>query len=50
VAAVRSRGGVAEYVVFDNEGHGFVQKENNIRAWRSILEFLDRYAGARAVP
>ncbi len=49
-AAVWRRGGVAEYVVFDNEGHGFVQKENNIRAWRSILEFLDRYVGAPAVP
>ncbi len=43
VAAVRRRGGVAEYVVFDDEGHGFVHKVNQIRAYRAIHEFLDRY-------
>lgn len=43
VDAVRQRGGVAEYVVFPDEGHGFIKKENNIRAYRTALEFLDRY-------
>ena len=43
VEAVRRRGGVAEYVVFPNEGHGFIKKENNITAYRTALEFLDKY-------
>ena len=43
VDAVRRRGGVAEYVVFPDEGHGFIKKENNIKAYRTALEFLDKY-------
>lgn len=43
VDAIKKKGGVVEYVVFDNEGHGFTKKENEIRAYRSILEFLDKY-------
>lgn len=43
VEAVRRRGGVAEYVVFPDEGHGFIRKENNIKAYRTALEFLDKY-------
>ena len=43
VEAVRKKGGVVEYVVFDNEGHGFTKKANEIRASRSILEFLDKH-------
>jgi dipeptidyl aminopeptidase/acylaminoacyl peptidase len=42
VEAVR-KNGVVEYVVFDNEGHGFTKKANEIRANKAILEFLDRY-------
>lgn len=41
--AIKKKGGVVEYVVFDNEGHGFTKKENEIRAYKSILEFLDKY-------
>jgi dipeptidyl aminopeptidase/acylaminoacyl peptidase len=51
VDAVRERGGVADYVVFPDEGHGFIRKANNITAYRTALEFLDRYlrreSGAR---
>ena len=43
VEAVRRRGGVAEYVVFPDEGHGFIKKENNTKAYRTALEFLDKY-------
>jgi len=32
-----------EYVVFDDEGHGFVKKENNIAASKAVLKFLDKY-------
>lgn len=50
VEAVRQRGGVAEYVVFPDEGHGFIKKENNIKAYRTALEFLDHYLRAPATP
>jgi dipeptidyl aminopeptidase/acylaminoacyl peptidase len=42
VEAVK-KNSVVEYVVFDNEGHGFTKKANEIRANKAILEFLDRY-------
>ena len=32
-----------EYVVFEDEGHGFVKKENQIEAYSAILGFLDQY-------
>jgi dipeptidyl aminopeptidase/acylaminoacyl peptidase len=47
VAAVRKRGVPVEYVVFDDEGHGFVKKENEIRGYGRVLEFLDRYLKGR---
>jgi len=40
---IRKRNGVVEYVTFDNEGHGFTKKVNEIRAYKAILDFLDRY-------
>jgi dipeptidyl aminopeptidase/acylaminoacyl peptidase len=51
VEAVRKKGGVVEYVVFDNEGHGFTKKANELRANKAILDFLDKHlkaAGAEA--
>jgi dipeptidyl aminopeptidase/acylaminoacyl peptidase len=30
-------------VVFDDEGHGFVKKENQIKAYKAILVFLDKH-------
>jgi dipeptidyl aminopeptidase/acylaminoacyl peptidase len=43
VAAVKKKGGVVEYVLFDNEGHGFTKKANEIRGYKAILVFLDKY-------
>lgn len=43
VAGVRKNGVPVEYVLFDDEGHGFVKKENQIEAYSKILEFLDVY-------
>ena len=43
VEAVRKNNVPVEYVVFDNEGHGFTKKANEIRANRAILEFLDKH-------
>ncbi|HEX8354343.1 MAG TPA: S9 family peptidase [Pyrinomonadaceae bacterium] len=43
VENIRKRGGTVEYVVFDNEGHGFTKKANEIRAYKAILDFLDKH-------
>jgi dipeptidyl aminopeptidase/acylaminoacyl peptidase len=43
VAAARANGVPVEYVLFEDEGHGFVKKENQIEANGKILEFLDKY-------
>ncbi len=32
-----------DYVLFDDEGHGFVKKENQEEAARRILAFLDQH-------
>jgi dipeptidyl aminopeptidase/acylaminoacyl peptidase len=43
VEAVIKNGGVVEYVVFPDEGHGFTKRVNKITAYSRILQFLDRY-------
>ena len=43
VASVRQNGIPVEYVLFEDEGHGFVKKENQIKAYGKVLEFLDQY-------
>lgn len=43
VAGVKKNGVPVEYVLFDDEGHGFVKKENQIEANSRILQFLDTY-------
>ena len=43
VENIKKRNGVVEYVLFDNEGHGFTKKANEIRAYKAILDFLDRH-------
>jgi dipeptidyl aminopeptidase/acylaminoacyl peptidase len=43
VDAIKKKNGVVEYVVFDNEGHGFTKKANEIRGNKAILDFLDKY-------
>jgi len=50
VAAVKKNGVPVEYVVFPDEGHGFSKKANQIVAWRSIREFLDKYVASAAAP
>jgi dipeptidyl aminopeptidase/acylaminoacyl peptidase len=43
VAAAKSSGVPVEYLVFDDEGHGFRKKENQNKGYRAILEFLDHH-------
>ena len=43
VEAARANGVPVEYLVFDDEGHGFLKKENREKGYAAILEFLDLY-------
>lgn len=43
VAAVRKNRVPVEYVVFDDEGHGFTKKKNQVEGYGAILAFLDTY-------
>ena len=40
VDAVKKRGGVAEYKVYEDEGHGFARVENQIDAYKRVADFL----------
>jgi dipeptidyl aminopeptidase/acylaminoacyl peptidase len=40
VDAVKKRGTVAEYKVYENEGHGFARVENQIDAYKRVADFL----------
>jgi dipeptidyl aminopeptidase/acylaminoacyl peptidase len=40
VDAVSKRGGVVEYKVYENEGHGFAKVENQIDAYKRVADFL----------
>jgi dipeptidyl aminopeptidase/acylaminoacyl peptidase len=43
VEAARANGVPVEYVLFEDEGHGFAKKQNQLEGWRAVLAFLDRY-------
>lgn len=43
VAAVKKTGTPVEYLVFDDEGHGFRKQKNQIAAQEAYLKFLDTY-------
>jgi dipeptidyl aminopeptidase/acylaminoacyl peptidase len=50
VAGVRKNGVPVEYVLFEDEGHGFVKKENQIEAYSRVLKFLDKYLKNESKP
>jgi dipeptidyl aminopeptidase/acylaminoacyl peptidase len=43
VAAVRGNNVPVDYVIFPDEGHGFLRKQNRIDASEAYLRFLDRH-------
>ncbi|HEV8511977.1 MAG TPA: S9 family peptidase [Cyclobacteriaceae bacterium] len=43
VAAAKKNNVPVEYVIFPDEGHGFVKKENNIKSSEEVLKFLDKH-------
>ncbi len=46
VAAARKNGVAVQYLVFDDEGHGFTKKKNQIQGYGELLAFLDRHLRA----
>ncbi|MCY0901075.1 MAG: prolyl oligopeptidase family serine peptidase, partial [Firmicutes bacterium] len=46
VAKLQSAGRHVEYLVLDDEGHGFSKKENELRVYKLIAEFLKRHQKA----
>jgi len=48
VEAVRANGVPVEYVLFDDEGHGFRNRDNEVEGYRAIREFLDTYLAGTA--
>ena len=49
VAAVKANQVPVEYLVFPDEGHGFVKRENERTGYEAILKFLDTHLKAKAV-
>jgi dipeptidyl aminopeptidase/acylaminoacyl peptidase len=50
VAAAKENGVPVEYMVFDDEGHGFLKKENRIEGYSAIMTFLDTYLKGMPAP
>jgi dipeptidyl aminopeptidase/acylaminoacyl peptidase len=49
VAAVRANGVPVDYVLFDDEGHGFSKKKNQIEGYSRVLAFLDTHLKGKQV-
>ena len=50
VERVRRNGIPVQYVVFDDEGHGFRKRANQVVAFSAIIEFLDNHLGSTDNP
>jgi dipeptidyl aminopeptidase/acylaminoacyl peptidase len=47
VEALRTRGVEVEYMVKDDEGHGFLNPDNQIDMYRAVERFLAEHLGGR---
>jgi dipeptidyl aminopeptidase/acylaminoacyl peptidase len=47
VAGAKKNGTPVEYVLFPDEGHGFRKKENQMKAAKVTLEFLDKHLSSQ---
>ncbi len=43
VAAIQANGGIVEYVVFEDEGHGFRKSVNRVRGFHAVADFLETH-------
>jgi dipeptidyl aminopeptidase/acylaminoacyl peptidase len=50
VAAIKKKGGIVEYILFPDEGHGWTKLADRITALRAAADFLDRHLKAPASP
>lgn len=50
VAALRARGIDHEYLLFEDEGHGFAKPQNRLRFYAAAERFLARHLGGRMEP
>ncbi len=50
VEAVRKKGGVVEYLLFPDEGHGLAKLPNRIHGLSRMAEFLDKHVKEAAAP
>ena len=50
VEAARANGVEVEYIVFDDEGHGFRKKENQLIGYEAIRDFCDRHLKNAPIP
>ena len=44
--AIKKRGGIVDFKVYENEGHGFARVENQIDAYTRVADFLKKYVPA----
>lgn len=49
VAKLQEAGRDVEYLVLDDEGHGFSRKENEIEVYSRMLEFLGKHQGLKRI-
>jgi len=47
VEAVRAKGGIVEYLLFEDEGHGLRKIENKIEAYSKVIEFLNSHVAEK---
>jgi dipeptidyl aminopeptidase/acylaminoacyl peptidase len=40
--AMKKLGRTCEFLLYDDEGHGFARRENLFDAYRRVVQFLDR--------
>ncbi|MBX3022129.1 MAG: S9 family peptidase [Bdellovibrionales bacterium] len=45
VEALKKRGHPVDYIVFEDEGHGFFKLENELKAYTAAADFLEKYLG-----
>lgn len=43
VEALRAKGREIEYIVLEDEGHGFTKKENELRVYQAVADFLAKH-------
>jgi dipeptidyl aminopeptidase/acylaminoacyl peptidase len=48
VEALRAKGQPVEYILFEDEGHGFARPENRIKFYTVTEAFLAKHLGGRA--